>query len=75
MLNENGKYKPKGTELKMKFDTQCRFATGMAMKLVDGEMVGFRLPIFEYSNQRMVTNKDYESKFDEVAQGFVVGRE
>ena len=74
---ENGTVPPRSTELKMKYTKEARFATGMCMEIDDqGAIVhddqrrplGKTLPIFEYSEQKIVSHFDYLSLFEQEIQ-------
>ena len=60
---ENGKYRAKGTKLNMKFSEEARFSLGVGMKRVNDDDVGCRLPLFEYTGQNLVTQKDFDAAF------------
>ncbi|CAB9530889.1 hypothetical protein SEMRO_3098_G343680.1 [Seminavis robusta] len=63
-LDPNGTYRPRKTQLKMKYTEEARFSVGVALKrLPSGQVIGVRLPIFEYTSKNMVTHKDYEDAF------------
>jgi hypothetical protein len=66
----NGRLSARGTELKMKYEKEARFSTGMCLRLdtdgkvvkdVHGRPLGDRLPIFEYTEQKIVSNSDFMS--------------
>ena len=71
---EKGTKRPRSTDLKMKYTKEARFATGMCMQLdPDGKIIyddkgrplGKTLPIFEYTEKKVVSNKDYVIMFDQ----------
>ena len=64
---KNGTYLNPGKELKMKYEKEARFMTGMGLKLdKDGKIclddkqrpLGYRLPILEYTEQKIVSQKE-----------------
>ncbi|CAB9506549.1 hypothetical protein SEMRO_270_G104380.1 [Seminavis robusta] len=61
---EGGSYREAGTELGMKYTEEARFCLGVGKKMVDGDEVGFRLPLFEYTEQTLVTDKDWQDAFE-----------
>jgi hypothetical protein len=69
---ENGEYGERSTQLKMKYEQEARFMMGCCLDLddngiikqdVDGNPLGKLLPLFEYTNTTMVTNKDWLKAF------------
>jgi hypothetical protein len=64
----HGQLSKRGTELKMKYEKEARFSTGMCLRLdtagnvvmdEDGRPLGDRLELFEYSEQKIVSQSDY----------------
>jgi hypothetical protein len=71
-LDNNGMLAPKGYEVGMKFAKEARFMLGCALefdangnkKLSEaGKPVGKTLPLFEYTESMVVTNRDWEKVF------------
>lgn len=71
-FDPNGTYLPKGYELGMKYAKEARFMYGCTLELENdgsakldsaGKPLGKTLPIFEYSETMIVTNKDWLKLF------------
>ena len=62
VYDENGTYGTAAIKLTHKYEGQFRGGFGIAKIWKDGEWVGVRLPLFDYSGKTLMTEKNMEDK-------------